>query len=122
MGDSADGSVNSPLRRPSVPSADAAAGAPMPQALPPTDSASGRTNRRIAWRQDDELWEVALFDRNESVTEFVSRLQMCSPSLRPPGGGAVAGSEEHSARFQAWARSEREAERMIVREALHTAE
>jgi len=31
--------------------------------------------RRIAWKHDDELWEVALFDRFESVLTFSEHLQ-----------------------------------------------
>mmetsp|Transcript_54321 Transcript_54321/g.117549 ORF Transcript_54321/g.117549 Transcript_54321/m.117549 type:complete len:509 (-) Transcript_54321:108-1634(-) len=73
---------------------------------------------RIRWREEQELWSVALFERGESVTEFRGRLDSATASR----GGAVAVAAAHTpeahARFQARAHSERVQERELMREAL----
>eukprot|EP00927_Polykrikos_kofoidii_P054361 TRINITY_DN48788_c0_g1_i1.p1 TRINITY_DN48788_c0_g1~~TRINITY_DN48788_c0_g1_i1.p1 ORF type:complete len:800 (+),score=147.02 TRINITY_DN48788_c0_g1_i1:215-2614(+) len=69
---------------------------------------------RISWQSNEELWEVALFDRSESVGEFRGRMKTAEAL---PAATAMKPSE-FSARFQARARSEREEEGKVVREAL----
>lgn len=72
-------------------------------------------NRRVKWKCDEELWEVALYDRNESVADFGSKI--LSHANQAPEAG-VALLQGDSAQFQAAAKSEREQERKLVREAL----
>merc|ERR1712217_898044 len=43
----------------------------------------GQDNRRLQWKQDDELWDVALFDRHESVSDFTNRLQSHTAPAAP---------------------------------------
>merc|ERR1712217_196161 len=69
-------------------------------------------DRRLQWKQDDELWDVALFDRNESVSEFNGRLQSHTAPAAP------ANHVEATARFQAAVTRERAEERKLVQEAL----
>lgn len=74
---------------------------------------NGGKRRGIQWRQDDELWDVALFERTESIVEFRDRIEGSAatvPVLQP--------TAEASQRFQAAAKSERAEERKLVGEAL----
>lgn len=72
------------------------------------------SGRRIAWRTDEELWEVALFDRFESVNHFKGRLD----SSDTTSVGVETSPAEASARFLAAVKHEHAAERKLVREAL----
>ena len=55
-------------RRMSVEPADRATSSPSRGGSMVDDAGKAKaTGRRIAWRTDEELWEVALFDRFESV-------------------------------------------------------
>ncbi|CAE8719932.1 unnamed protein product, partial [Polarella glacialis] len=73
-------------------------------------------SRRISWKVDDELWDVAMFDKNESVEEFKSRMEAKKAGDSAPDGGG--GVPKAHARFQAAASAERADERKLVREAL----
>lgn len=75
--------------------------------------ANNGKRRGIQWRQDDELWDVALFERTESILEFRDRIES---SAAPEA--ALQPTAEASQRFQAAAKSERAEERKLVREAL----
>jgi len=80
---------------------------------------SSRAHQRgVSWKAEDELWQVALHDPNESVAEFGRRLRSAEASsqLVPARGGVV-----DSRNFQAAASREREQERQRVREALSSA-
>lgn len=77
-------------------------------------TAGDRGARRIKWKQEEELWDVALFDKTESVLDFRERVS--SSSSRPPELHEV--QADASARFQAAARKEHEEERKLVRDAL----
>lgn len=75
--------------------------------------------RRIAWKEDDELWEVALYDRFESVLEFRGRVQESAAGATPnlPPLAAVLPPESARA-FKEAASRERVEESRRVREAL----
>merc|ERR1712039_125968 len=66
----------------------------------------------IKWKKDDELWDVALYDRTESVNQFNGRLQSCSTPLV---GMSFDGSGP-SAEFKAAATRERAEEREMSRD------
>lgn len=65
--------------------------------------------QRVLWQEDEQLWELALFDRTESVSDFRARL--CDPIIAPNP------SADH-ARFQNAAMREHADERAHVRQAL----
>lgn len=67
--------------------------------------------RHVAWLDDTSLWEVALFDRQESVVEFRGRLQGGTSTL--PAQGPI----DHE-RFQEATRREHAEERERIRQAL----
>lgn len=71
-----------------------------------------RSRRRVLWKSDRELWDVALFDRDESVVQFVTKLKCDVVEA------ALARVSGDSAEFQAAAKSERAEERKLVRDAL----
>eukprot|EP00933_Yihiella_yeosuensis_P022928 TRINITY_DN17945_c0_g1_i1.p1 TRINITY_DN17945_c0_g1~~TRINITY_DN17945_c0_g1_i1.p1 ORF type:complete len:586 (-),score=112.90 TRINITY_DN17945_c0_g1_i1:207-1964(-) len=75
-------------------------------------SGENRRGRRIRWKSDDELWDVAMFDRSESVDDFKMQLQTRTAPVPAP-----VDQIEH-ARFQAAASAERAEERKRVRDAL----
>lgn len=83
-----------------------------------TPSRDQGRGRRIAWKDDDELWDVAIYDRWESVLDFRERVKNSSMVVRvhetaPPGSDA--------ARFKEAATRERAEESRRVREALGVA-
>jgi len=95
----ADRNLSSPLR------------GPQPNGALSLDGGE-KDKRRISWRNDEELWEVALFDRAESTEEFRQRIDNNVPcETAAPAAGA-------SERFQAAAKREHADERERVREAL----
>lgn len=69
--------------------------------------------RRIAWKQDDELWDVAIFDRFESVLNFRERVN--SHTAMAP---AAVVAPESAERFREATARERAEEARRVREAL----
>lgn len=75
--------------------------------------ANNGKRRGIQWRQDDELWDVALFERTESIVEFRDRIESSAAPVT-----VLQPTAEASQRFQAAAKSERAEERKLVREAL----
>lgn len=80
------------------------------------DAMEDDTNhRRISWKKDDELWDVSLFDRDESVQNFKERL-LCSAA--DIVGAMAPMSEEAAARFNAAATRERAEEREMMQDAL----
>jgi len=81
-----------------------------------------RAGRRIAWKDDDELWDVALFDKTESVVDFSEKVRTHTvpvPELAPPEEPAAVAAAASSFR-QATAREHAEEARRM-REALGSA-
>lgn len=83
-------------------------------------AAEGRKGgRRIAWKDDDELWDVALFDKTESVVDFSVKVrthaspQPASSAAEEPGAALAAAS-----RFREATAREHAEEARRVREAL----
>lgn len=75
---------------------------------------SSRRGRRIKWKLDEELWDVALFDRTETVDEFKQKLEAkIAPAMGPVPAQAHA-------RFEAAASAERADEKMHFSEAFQT--
>lgn len=75
---------------------------------------AARTSRRISWKRDDELWDVALFDKNEPVKSLAERLGSSTglaEAMVPMPAEAVA-------RFHAAATRERAMERKMMQEAM----
>lgn len=75
----------------------------------------GDDKRRLVWHQDENLWEVALFDGSESVVEFQERLKSTDPSQQLQVGKVVA---RDSASFLNQAKREHEDEKKRMQEAL----
>jgi len=73
----------------------------------------GNSGRRILWKDDEQLWEVALFDKMESVLSFSEHIANSTDdvAMQPAAPGACA-------RFQAAVRNEHAEEKKLVREAL----
>lgn len=80
-----------------------------PRPVSANDASEDRAN--VAWLDETSLWEVALFDRHESVVEFRGRLQG-GPSTLP------AQVPIDHARFQEATRREHAEERERIRQAL----
>lgn len=70
--------------------------------------------RRVVWMQDENLWEVALFDKSESVVDFRTRLSSANESPVTQLGQLHA---DHG-KFQDAAKREHAEERKLVRQAL----
>ena len=71
--------------------------------------------RRVRWRNDDELWQVVVFSRTESVEEMGRRIEMRDFRSFET---AVDRSESRGARFEAARRAELERERQHAPKAL----
>eukprot|EP00928_Gymnodinium_smaydae_P095203 TRINITY_DN814_c0_g1_i2.p1 TRINITY_DN814_c0_g1~~TRINITY_DN814_c0_g1_i2.p1 ORF type:complete len:820 (+),score=186.04 TRINITY_DN814_c0_g1_i2:183-2462(+) len=69
------------------------------------ENAAATKKRRIQWADDSELFSVAVYNPNESVDEFADKFSAMNASP-----ASWASSEENTAKFQAWARAEREME------------
>lgn len=73
--------------------------------------------RRISWKKDEELWDVALFDRSEPVRTFGEKLS----NLDGPATALVPMAAEAAARFHAAAKSERAEERKMMQDVMASA-
>mmetsp|Transcript_12928 Transcript_12928/g.36187 ORF Transcript_12928/g.36187 Transcript_12928/m.36187 type:complete len:237 (+) Transcript_12928:148-858(+) len=70
---------------------------------PPGQREAG--GRRIAWKKDDELWDVAIFDKFESVLTFSERI--ANHTMPAPSAAVVApASSEAAEALTAMARAE----------------
>lgn len=122
--ESAAGNLNSPVRRPS-PGGPANATIDVDALEDPFAAAgvaaegpngSGGAAGRVSWQEDAQLWEVVLFDKCDSVSEFGERL--AGNAAAPTAAAAPEVTAEVHAKFQAAAKSERAQESQVVREAL----
>eukprot|EP00440_Ansanella_granifera_P071797 gb/GFBE01077915.1/.p1 GENE.gb/GFBE01077915.1/~~gb/GFBE01077915.1/.p1 ORF type:complete len:151 (+),score=25.71 gb/GFBE01077915.1/:1-453(+) len=75
---------------------------------------SANSQRRIRWKPDDELWQVAVFAKEESVERFRERMEDGTSSVMTVSMSPHKGD----ARFQAARSAELSLEKRLVRNAL----
>mmetsp|Transcript_78739 Transcript_78739/g.205366 ORF Transcript_78739/g.205366 Transcript_78739/m.205366 type:complete len:249 (-) Transcript_78739:4-750(-) len=80
---------------------------------PGADAGSAASERRIRWPASEELWQFAMFDRQESVAQFRERLDSADTTV-----SQQVSAEPSHALFQEAARREHAEEARLVREAL----
>jgi len=78
---------------------------------------SGEHRRKIRWKEEEALWDVAVYDPNVRIAEMGRNLHKPDPNSEAVVFGS-AGNNDRSG-FKAAARADMEAEAMMVRKALN---